>query len=80
MVKIENLDEFQRILESKFGLLVISNKDGDLIHNASCENLDKDDFIESKSKGERTFNWFSTMSLLEKEFPNGRPCENCNPD
>jgi len=78
MVKISNVDEFNRIRESDFGFIVISD-DNSIIHKPSCESVKVDDFIKTKSAIEK-YHWFSTISLAEKEFSQITSCQNCNLD
>ncbi len=78
MVKISNVDEFNRIKESDFGFIVISD-DKSIIHRPSCKSVKFDDFIKTKSDIEK-YHWFSTISLAEKEFSQITSCQNCNLD
>ena len=78
MVKISNVDEFNRIKESDFGFIVISGEKS-VIHKPSCKSVNSDDFIKNESDIEK-FHWFSTISLAEKEFSQITSCQNCNPD
>ncbi len=78
MVKILSMDEFNRIKESDFGFIVISD-DNSIIHRPSCKSVKFDDFIKTKSVIEK-YHWFSTISLAEKEFSQITSCQNCNPD
>jgi len=78
MVKILNMDELNRIKESDFGFIVISD-DNSIIHRPSCKNVKFDDFIKTKSVTEK-YHWFSTISLAETEFSQITSCQNCNPD
>ena len=80
MVKIENLDEFNRIKDSKFGYVVFSSKDYSIIHKPECNDFSTDDFIDAKPENEKSFHWFSTLALVEKEFPQCTSCKFCNPD
>ena len=78
MVKISNVDEFNRIKESDFGFIVILDNNS-IIHKPSCKSVKFDDFIKTKSTIEK-YHWFSTISLAEKGFSQMTLCQNCNPD
>jgi len=81
MVKIQSTEEFRRIKESNYGLLVIlDDKLNPTMHKTNCSQITKDSYFYSKKiLGETKFHWFSSYSLAEKEFENILVCKNCNP-
>ena len=81
MVKIQSTEEFRRIKESNYGLLVIlDDKLNPTMHKTNCSQVTKDSYFYSKKiLGETKFHWFSSYSLAEKEFENIIVCKNCNP-
>ena len=81
MVKIQSTEEFRRIKESDYGLLVIlDDKLNPIMHKTNCSQVTKDSYFYSKKiLGETKFHWFSSYSLAEKEFENILVCKNCNP-
>jgi hypothetical protein len=81
MVKIQSTEEFRRIKESNYGLLVIlDDKLNPTMHKTNCSQITKDSYFYSKKiLGEAKFHWFSSYSLAEKEFENILVCKNCNP-
>ncbi len=81
MVKIQSTEEFRRIKESNYGLLVIlDDKLNPTMHKTNCSQVTKDSYFYSKeSSSETTFHWFSSYSLAEKEFEDILICKNCNP-
>ncbi len=81
MVKIQSTEEFRRIKESDYGLLVIlDDKLNPTMHKTNCSQVTKDGYFYSKKiLGETKFHWFSSYSLAEKEFENILVCKNCNP-
>jgi len=81
MVKIQSTEEFRRIKESDYGLLVIlDDKLNPTMHKTNCSQITKDSYFYSKKiLGETKFHWFSSYSLAEKEFENILVCKNCNP-
>ena len=81
MVKIQSAEEFRRIKESDYGLLVIlDDKLNPTMHKTNCSQVTKDSYFYSKKiLGETKFHWFSSYSLAEKEFENILVCKNCNP-
>ena len=81
MVKIQSTEEFRRIKESNYGLLVIlDDKLNPTMHKTNCSQVTKDSYFYSKKiLGETKFHWFSSYSLAEKEFENILVCKNCNP-
>ncbi len=81
MVKIQSTEEFRRIKESNFGLLVIlDDKLNPTMHKTNCSQVTVDSYFYSKKiLGETKFHWFSSYSLAEKEFENILVCKNCNP-
>jgi hypothetical protein len=81
MVKIQSTEEFRRIKESDYGLLVIlDDKLNPTMHKTNCSQVTKDSYFYSKKiLGETKFHWFSSYSLAEKEFENILVCKNCNP-
>jgi len=81
MVKIQSTEEFRRIKESNFGLLVIlDDKLNPTMHKTNCSQVTKDSYFYSKKIPSKTkFHWFSSYSLAEKEFENILVCKNCKP-
>lgn len=81
MVKIQSAEEFRRIKESDYGLLVILNdKLNSTLHKTNCIEVTEENFLHSKkSSSEQKFFWFSSYSLAEKEFENILVCKNCKP-
>ena len=81
MVKIQSTEEFRRIKESNYGLLVIlDDKLNPTMHKTNCSQVSKDSYFYSKkSSNETKFHWFSSYSLAEKEFEDILVCKNCNP-
>ena len=81
MVKIQSTEEFRRIKESDYGLLVIlDDKLNPTMHKTNCSQVTKDSYFYSKKiLGETKFHWFSSYSLAEKEFENILVCKNCSP-
>ena len=81
MVKIQSAEEFRRIKESNYGLLVIlDNKEIPTMHKTNCVQVTEDSYLDNKkSSNEIKFHWFSSYSLAEKEFENILVCKNCNP-
>ncbi len=81
MVKIQSTEEFRRIKESDYGLLIIlDDKLNPTMHKTNCSQVTKDSYFYSKKiLGETKFHWFSSYSLAEKEFENILVCKNCNP-
>ena len=81
MVKIQSTEEFRRIKESNYGLLVIlDDKLNPTMHKTNCSQITKDSYFYSKKiLGETKFHWFSSYSLAEKEFEDILICKNCNP-
>ena len=81
MVKIGSVEEFNRIKESEYGFILITKNGQNVLHKPQCAKLSADDFIDSNNPESMiSFNWFSTVSLVEKEFPVIKSCEICNPD
>ncbi len=81
MVKIQSIEEFKRIKESDFGLLVVlDDKLNSTMHKTNCSQVNDDSYLFSKKNSSETkFHWFSSYSLAEKEFKNILVCKNCNP-
>ena len=81
MVKIQSTEEFRRIKESNYGLLVIlDDKLNPTMHKTNCSQVTKDSYFYSKESSSKTkFHWFSSYSLAEKEFEDILICKNCNP-
>ncbi len=81
MVKIQSTEEFRRIKESNYGLLVIlDDKLNPTMHKTNCSQVTKDSYFYSKKSSSVTkFHWFSSYSLAEKEFEDILICKNCNP-
>ena len=81
MVKIGNVDEFNRIKESEFGFILVSKNGECAIHKPQCTKITAEDFIDSiKSDSPFSYHWFSTVALIEKEFSEIKSCDVCNPD
>ena len=80
MVKIENIDEFNRIKELKIGFIVVVCPNKIILHNASCESLTADEFIKSNASSEINYKWFDTLAIIEKEFTQIQSCTICNPN
>ena len=80
MVKIQSTEEFRRIKESDYGLLVIlDDKLNPTMHKTNCSQVTKDSYFYSKkSSSETKFHWVSSYSLAEKEFEDILICKNCN--
>lgn len=81
MVRIKNLEEYQRIKEADFGFLVIPNSKSVMrIHEASCDILGADDYIKQREDMPDSIelHWFSTISLAEK-FSDLESCKTCKP-
>ena len=81
MVKIQSIEEFKRIKESDFGLLVVlDDKLNPTMHKTNCSQVNEVSYLIIKKKSNETkFHWFSSYSLAEKEFENILVCKNCNP-
>ena len=81
MVKIQSTEEFRRIKESNYGLLVIlDDKLNPTMHKTNSSQVTKDSYFYSKkSSSETKFHWFSSYSPAEKEFEDILICKNCNP-
>lgn len=77
MVKIETAEEFARIKESNFGLIIlVKHNQKAIIHKTDCEHIKKVDWIPN---GEKEFHWFSSFNLAGKEFIDINSCKTCNP-
>lgn len=72
MTKIQTLEEFKKIKEVKFGLVVACNETNTL-HQSNCQKLNDDDYAKSE------YYWFATISLAEKSF-DVVICESCKPE
>ena len=81
MVKIENVDELKRIIESDYGYVVILDSNmHPLMHKTKCDQVTVDNFKNTqKNQKESKFHWFSSYSIVEKEFSNIESCKNCKP-
>ena len=81
MVKIQSTEEFKRIKESNYGLLVVlDDKLNPTMHKTNCSQINEDGYPYSEKNSNKTkFHWFSSYSLAEKEFENILVCKNCNP-
>jgi len=81
MVKIQSIEEFKRIKESDYGLLIIlDDKLNPTMHKTNCSQVNEDSYLISKKNSSATkYFWFSSYSLAEKEFENILVCKNCNP-
>ena len=81
MVKIQSTEEFKRIKESDYGLLVIlDDKLNPTLHKTNCVKITEDNYLLSKkNSNEPKFYWFSSFSLAEKEFENIQICTDCKP-
>ena len=78
MVKIESVEEFSRIIESNFGFIVETQDTVNTIHITNCKTINTNKFIDKTQRGVNyQFNWFSTLSLAEKEFSNLTSCNQC---
>jgi len=49
------------------------------MHKTKCEQVTEDAYQNTQNDNESKFHWFSSNSLIEKEFPNIGSCKNCNP-
>jgi len=80
MVKIENVEELKRIIESDYGYVIIVNSNmKPTMHKTKCKQVTEDTYQNTQNENESKFHWFSSNSLIEKEFPNIGSCKNCNP-
>lgn len=79
MVKIINIEEFENIIKSNYGYMIIKNKELTLIHKTKCIEINKDKFFDSE-KENTEYHWFSTIALAEKKFEGLKNCKICNPD
>ena len=81
MVKIENAEELQKIMETNFGFVIILDTQSKAtIHKSNCAQITKAEYLQSKKIDNITkFHWFSTFALAEKEFANILSCKMCNP-
>ena len=81
MVKIQSTEEFRRIKESDYGLLVIlDDKLNPFLHKTSCNQVTEKNYLQYQiNSNEPKFYWFSSYSLAEKEFENIQVCKNCKP-
>ena len=79
MVKIENVDELKRIIESDYGYVVILNSNmNPLMHKTKCDQVTEDFFKNNlKNKKDSKFHWFSSYSIAEKEFSELEACKSC---
>ncbi len=78
MVKIGNVDEFTRILESDFGFIVEIQDSISIIHTTNCSTINANKFIEKTQRGSNyQFRWFSSLSSAEKEFSDLKSCNRC---
>lgn len=66
------MEEFRRIREIEFGLIVVSNEINTL-HQSNCQTLTDEDFVKSPHY------WFATISLAEKSF-DVVICDICKPE
>jgi hypothetical protein len=65
MVRIQNIDEFKSITESKFGFIVVFDGAANSLHQSKCPSLTDDTF---SSQAENSLHWFSTILMAEKSF------------
>lgn len=72
MTKIQTLEEFKKIKDVEFGLIVVCNEINTL-HQSNCQMLKDEDF------GNFEYYWFTTISLAEKSF-DVAICESCKPE
>lgn len=72
MTKIQTLEEFKKIKDVKFGLIVVCNEINTL-HQSNCQTLNDEDYAKSECY------WFATISLAEKSF-DVAICEFCKPE
>ena len=81
MVKVENVQELKRIIESNFGYIVTSDmKKNFHIHKPNCTIVTEKNYLENiKNNNLIKYHWFSTFVLAEKEFKDVIPCKECNP-
>ena len=79
MVKIINIEEFENIIKSNYGYMIIKNDESVVIHKTKCAEISKDKFFDSE-KESTEYHWFSTISLAEKKFEMLKNCKMCNPD
>ncbi|RDJ31045.1 MAG: hypothetical protein DWQ18_04365 [Crenarchaeota archaeon] len=79
MVKIINIEEFENIIKSNYGYMIIKNKESVIIHETKCIEINKEKFSNSENE-DTEFHWFSTISLAEKKFTDIKNCKICNPD
>jgi hypothetical protein len=81
MVKIENLNELERIKKENFGLVVIiDDQSNAVLHLPNCKMITNEEYLHSKKKFDISrFFWFSTFSLAEREFKIIISCKSCNP-
>ncbi len=81
MVKIENVDEVSRIIESNFGFIVETQDTINTIHETNCSTISPNKFIDKTQRGKNfKFCWFSSIALAEKEFPDLKSCSQCKPN
>ena len=81
MVKIQSIEEFNRIKESDYGLLVIlDEKLNPMLHKTNCAQVTEENYLNHKKiSNETKFHWFSSYSLAEKEFECILACKKCKP-
>ena len=80
MVKIENIDELKRIIESDYGYVVIDSNMQPIMHTTKCDQVTEDYFENIlKNEKESKFHWFSSYAIAEKEFSELESCKNCKP-
>ena len=81
MVKIENIEELKRIIESDYGYVVIHESDlQPIIHKTKCEQVSEENFLKNqKNENDSKYHWFSSYSIAEKEFSDIESCKNCKP-
>ena len=81
MVKIKNIEELKRIIESNYGYVVILESNmHPTMHKTKCEQVSEDYFEKTqKNENESKFHWFSSYSIAEKEFSDVESCKNCKP-
>jgi len=75
MTKIQNLEEFKQIRDTKFGFIVAFDGTANVLHQNTCNNLTDDKF----SNQETSHHWFSSLALAEKAFT-VTICNACKPE
>ena len=80
MVKIESVEELNRIKKSNYGFVITLDEHSKAVmHKTNCDFLTEENYLNGKKTDDVTkFHWHSTFSLAEKEFPKITSCNICN--